>query len=108
MERLYIGTFSKGYRQRVRLYQALLHDPAVLILDEPTIGLDPEQAAEFRRLIRAMHGRRTVILSTHILSEVRLTCERVMIFDRGRLIAFVTLCNLVIWLSDAGAFVVYI
>ena len=81
--RVYIGTLSKGYRQRVGLAQAMLHDPSVLILDEPTIGLDPEQAAEFRQLIRGMRGNRTVLLSTHILPEVRMTCDRVMILARG-------------------------
>ena len=108
MARRYIGTLSKGYRQRVGLAQALLHDPAVLILDEPTIGLDPDQAAEFRRLIRAMHGRRTVILSTHILSEVRLTCDRVMIIDRGTLLALDTPGNLTLRLRDASEVVVQI
>ncbi len=106
--RRYIGTLSKGYRQRVGLAQALLHDPAVLILDEPTIGLDPDQAAEFRRLIRDMHGRRTVILSTHILSEVRLTCDRVMIIDRGTLLALDTPSNLTLRLRDASEVVVQI
>ena len=108
MARRYIGTLSKGYRQRVGLAQALLHDPAVLILDEPTIGLDPDQAAEFRRLIRDMHGRRTVILSTHILSEVRLTCDRVMIIDRGTLLALDTPGNLTLRLRDASEVVVQI
>ena len=108
MARRYIGTLSKGYRQRVGLAQALLHDPAVLILDEPPIGLDPDQAAEFRRLIRDMHGRRTVILSTHILSEVRLTCDRVMIIDRGTLLALDTPSNLTLRLRDASEVVVQI
>jgi ABC-2 type transport system ATP-binding protein len=100
--RNYIGTLSKGYRQRVGLAQALLNDPAVLILDEPTIGLDPEQAAEFRSLIRGMQGRRTVILSTHILPEVRMTCDRVMIINRGHLLALDTPGNLTLRLRDAS------
>lgn len=106
--RVYIGTLSKGYRQRVGLAQALLHDPEVLILDEPTIGLDPEQAAEFRRLIRGMQGRRTVILSTHILPEVRMTCDRVMIIARGRLLALDTPGNLTLRLRDASEVVAHI
>lgn len=85
-----IGHLSKGYRQRVGLAQALLNDPEVLILDEPTIGLDPEQAAEFRSLIRRMRGERTILLSTHILSEVEATCDRVIIIHRGRLLALDT------------------
>jgi ABC-2 type transport system ATP-binding protein len=106
--RNYIGTLSKGYRQRVGLAQALLNDPAVLILDEPTIGLDPEQAAEFRGLIRGMHGRRTVILSTHILPEVRMTCDRVMIINRGHLLALDTPGNLTLRLRDASEVVAQI
>ncbi|MBI3303351.1 MAG: ATP-binding cassette domain-containing protein [Deltaproteobacteria bacterium] len=108
MARRYIGTLSKGYRQRVGLAQALLNDPDVLILDEPTIGLDPEQAAEFRNLIRSMHGRRTVILSTHILPEVRLTCDRVMIINRGTLLALDTPGNLTLRLRDASEVVAQI
>ncbi len=106
--RNYIGTLSKGYRQRVGLAQALLNDPAVLILDEPTLGLDPEQAAEFRSLIRGMQGRRTVILSTHILPEVRMTCDRVMIINRGNLLALDTPGNLTLRLRDASEVVVHI
>jgi ABC-2 type transport system ATP-binding protein len=106
--RRYIGTLSKGYRQRVGLAQAILNDPEVLILDEPTIGLDPEQAAEFRALIRDMQGRRTVMLSTHILPEVRLTCDRVMIIHRGRLLALDTPGNLTLKLRDASEVVVHI
>ena len=82
-----IGNLSKGYRQRVGLAQALLHEPAVLILDEPTVGLDPRQVVELRGLVRALHGRATILLSTHILSEVAATCDRVVILDRGRLVA---------------------
>jgi ABC-2 type transport system ATP-binding protein len=106
--RNYIGTLSKGYRQRVGLAQALLNDPAVLILDEPTIGLDPEQAADFRGLIRGMQGRRTVILSTHILPEVRMTCDRVMIINRGTLLALDTPGNLTLRLRDASEVVAQI
>ena len=82
-----MGTLSKGYRQRVGLAQALLHEPEVLILDEPTVGLDPRQVVEIRSLIRALRGRTTVLLSTHILPEVSMTCERVVIIDRGRIVA---------------------
>lgn len=106
--RRYIGTLSKGYRQRVGLAQALLNDPQVLILDEPTIGLDPEQAAEFRSLVRGMKGQRTVILSTHILSEVRVTCDRVMIIHRGRLLALDTPNNLTLQLCDASEVIAHI
>jgi gliding motility-associated transport system ATP-binding protein len=82
-----IGTLSKGYRQRLGLAQALLHEPEVLILDEPTVGLDPRQIIEIRSLIRALRGRTTVLLSTHILPEVSMTCERVVIIDQGRIVA---------------------
>jgi ABC-2 type transport system ATP-binding protein len=82
-----IGTLSKGYRQRLGLAQALVHQPDVLILDEPTVGLDPRQIVEIRSLIRALRGRATVLLSTHILPEVGMTCDRVVIIDRGRIVA---------------------
>jgi len=82
-----IGTLSRGYRQRVGLAQALVNDPEVLFLDEPTVGLDPRQIVEIRELIRGLAGRRTVILSTHILPEVSLLCRRVLIIHRGRLIS---------------------
>ena len=82
-----IGTLSKGYRQRVGLAQALLHEPEVLILDEPTVGLDPRQIIEIRGLVRSLRGRTTVLLSTHILPEVSMTCERVVIIDRGSIVA---------------------
>ena len=81
------GKLSKGYRQRVGLAQALVHDPEVLILDEPTAGLDPEQIIETRKLIKALAGQHTVILSTHNLPEVSMTCERVIIINRGRVVA---------------------
>jgi len=91
---LLIGTLSKGYRQRVGIAQALLGSPAVLILDEPTAGLDPEQVAEMRAFIRSMRGERTVILSTHILPEVEATCDRVIIINEGRILAVDTSENL--------------
>ena len=88
-DRLYqrIGDLSKGYRQRVGLAQALLHSPPILILDEPTTGLDPNQIIEIRNLIREIGRHKTVILSTHILSEVQATCDRVVIINRGTLVA---------------------
>ncbi|HXE79442.1 MAG TPA: ABC transporter ATP-binding protein [Vicinamibacterales bacterium] len=81
------GKLSKGYRQRVGLAQALIHDPDVLILDEPTAGLDPKQIIETRRLIKELAGRHTIILSTHILPEVSQTCQRVVIINKGRVVA---------------------
>jgi len=87
MARRHIGTLSKGYRQRVGLAQALLCEPEVLILDEPTVGLDPHQVIEMRELIKGMGGKTTVLLSSHVLSEVGLTCQRVVIIDKGRIIA---------------------
>lgn len=98
-----IGTLSKGYRQRVGLSQALLGDPKLLVLDEPTIGLDPRQTAEFRRLIRSLKGTRTIILSTHILPEVSAVCDEVIIINRGRLVAKDTPAGLLEELkTDAG------
>jgi ABC-2 type transport system ATP-binding protein len=82
-----IGTLSRGYRQRVGIAQALLHDPEVLILDEPTIGLDPNQIREVRGLIRSLAGDHTVMLSTHILPEAQMTCERVLIINQGKIVA---------------------
>ena len=82
-----ISKLSKGYRQRVGLAQALVNDPDVLILDEPTIGLDPLQVAEIRALIKSLAGQHTVILSTHILPEVSMVCEGVIIINRGRIAA---------------------
>ena len=80
------GKLSKGYRQRVGLAQAILHGPPILILDEPTSGLDPKQMVEVRRLIRELAGEHTIILSTHILPEVSMTCERVIIINQGRIV----------------------
>jgi ABC-2 type transport system ATP-binding protein len=87
MQNRLIGKLSKGYRQRVGLAQALLGDPEVLILDEPTIGLDPRQISEIRALIRSLAGQHTVILSTHILPEVSMVCDGVVIINRGRIVA---------------------
>lgn len=82
-----IGNLSRGYRQRVGLAQALLHDPPVLILDEPTVGLDPKQIIEIRQLIKSLAGSHTVILSTHILPEATAVCQRVVIINDGRIVA---------------------
>ena len=81
-----IGTLSKGYRQRVGLAAAILHRPGVLVLDEPTVGLDPRQIIAIRELIRDLGRERTLLLSTHILPEVELLCRRVLIFDRGKIV----------------------
>jgi len=89
-----IGTLSKGYRQRVGLAQALLHDPEVLILDEATVGLDPNQIIEIRGLIQNLSADHTVILSTHILPEVSMTCKRVAIINEGRIVAVDSVENL--------------
>ena len=93
MDRL-IQNLSKGFRQRVGIAQALLGNPPVLILDEPTEGLDPSQRAEVRQLIKGLAGQHTVILSTHLLSEVTVTCERVLIINQGRMVAFDEIRNL--------------
>ncbi len=82
-----IGELSKGFRQRVGLAQALLHDPPVLILDEPTTGLDPNQIVEIRDLIKEIGKEKTVMLSSHILKEVEMTCDRILIIDHGRIVA---------------------
>jgi ABC-2 type transport system ATP-binding protein len=81
-----LATLSKGYRQRVGLAQAIVHDPRLLILDEPTAGLDPAQVVSVRRLIRALAEERTVVLSTHVLAEVEALCDRVLLLNRGRLV----------------------
>jgi len=82
-----IGELSKGYRQRVGLAQAMIHDPEILILDEPTTGLDPNQIIEIRKLIRHLGKEKTVILSTHILPEVEATCDRILIINKGKIVA---------------------
>jgi ABC-2 type transport system ATP-binding protein len=97
-----IGKLSKGYRQRVGLAQAILHNPDVLILDEPTAGLDPKQIIETRELIRGLGGDHTVILSTHILPEVSMTCGRVVIINKGRVVAEDSPENLTRRLTGAG------
>ncbi len=89
-----IGKMSKGYKQRVGLAQAMIHDPDVLILDEPTIGLDPKQIIEIRELIKSLSGEHTIILSTHILQEVMMICQRVLIIHEGRIVADDTLESL--------------
>ncbi len=89
-----IQNLSKGYRQRVGLAQAIVSDPEILILDEPTVGLDPRQVAEIRTLLQELRGSHTIILSTHILPEVQATCERVIIINRGRIVAEDTLSGL--------------
>jgi len=86
-----IGNLSKGYRQRVGLAQALVHNPQVLILDEPTVGLDPKQIIEIRELIKSLGGDHTVILSSHILPEVTATCQRIIVISRGQIVAQDTL-----------------
>jgi ABC-2 type transport system ATP-binding protein len=89
-----IGKLSKGYRQRVGIAQAIVHDPPAIVLDEPTVGLDPRQIAEVRNLIKSLAGDHTVILSTHILPEVSMTCSRVVIVNGGRVVATDTPENL--------------
>jgi len=88
------GHLSKGYRQRVGLAQAIIHNPPVLVLDEPTIGLDPQQIIEIRALIKELAGDHTVVLSTHILPEVAQVCEKVVIINAGRVVMEDLLVNL--------------
>ena len=89
-----IQNLSKGFRQRVGIAQALVSDPEVLVLDEPTVGLDPKQVAEIRHLIKELKGHHTIILSTHILPEVQATCEKAIIINKGRIVAEDTIQNL--------------
>jgi ABC-2 type transport system ATP-binding protein len=98
-----IGKLSKGYRQRVGLAQAIIHNPDVLILDEPTAGLDPKQILDTRELIKGLAGDHTIILSTHILPEVEQTCEQVLIISKGRLVATDSVQNLTNRLRGAEA-----
>jgi ABC-2 type transport system ATP-binding protein len=99
-----IAKLSKGYRQRVGLAASILHNPDVLILDEPTAGLDPKQIIETRELIRSLGGEHTIVLSTHILPEVSMTCGRVVIINKGRVVAEDTPENLTHRLRGAGGF----
>jgi ABC-2 type transport system ATP-binding protein len=103
VENKIIGTLSKGYRQRVGLADAMVHDPDLLILDEPTIGLDPNQIRSVRDLIRDLGKHHTILLSTHILSEVELTCSRVLVIHRGRIEASDTPANLTQLVRGGGS-----
>jgi ABC-2 type transport system ATP-binding protein len=94
MDRL-IGNLSKGFKQRVGLAQALLGDPEILVLDEPTVGLDPLQIREVRDLVKGLAGKHTILLSTHILPEVAMTCEKVLVVSQGRLVDFDTVDGLI-------------
>ncbi len=93
-QKSFISNLSKGYRQRVGIGQAILHDPDVLILDEPTIGIDPIQVVETRQLIRSLGGKHTLVLSSHILPEVSMVCDRVIIIHEGQVVAVDTPANL--------------
>ena len=100
VRRRLVANLSKGYRQRVGLAQALVNSPPVLILDEPTVGLDPKQIIEIRQLIQSLAGDHTVILSSHILPEVRASCQRVVIIHQGRVVATDTFDTLASRLRD--------
>jgi len=105
VENKIIGTLSKGYRQRVGLADAMVHDPELLILDEPTIGLDPNQIRAVRDLIKDLGKHHTILLSTHILSEVELTCARVLVINRGRIEASDTPANLTKLVRGGGSII---
>src|SRR6202041_1604680 len=105
VENKLIATLSKGYRQRVGLADAMVHDPDLLILDEPTIGLDPNQIRAVRDLIKDLGKHHTILLSTHILSEVELTCARVLVINRGRIEASDTPANLTKLVRGGGSIV---
>jgi len=104
----YVGNLSKGMRQRIGLAQALIHQPQVLILDEPTIGLDPVQVVNFRELIRGLGKDRTILLSSHILPEVQQVCDRVLIINKGHIVAEDTPHQLQVRLSGAQRFMVQV
>jgi len=108
MAKRHCSKLSKGYKQRVGIAQALLHDPEVLILDEPTAGLDPKQIIETRDLIRGLAGNHTIVLSTHILPEVSQTCSRVVIINKGRVVAVDTPANLTSQLKGAATLYVQV
>ncbi|MFC1528463.1 ABC transporter ATP-binding protein [Candidatus Latescibacterota bacterium] len=102
----FCNALSKGYRQRVGIAQAMIHNPMVLILDEPTIGLDPIQIVEIRELIKSFGGDHTIILSTHILPEVDMTCEKVIIINDGKIVAQDSTANLRAHIKDADQLLV--
>ena len=108
MANRHCAKLSKGYRQRVGLAQAIIHNPDVLILDEPTAGLDPKQIIETRRLIKELAGDHTIVLSTHILPEVSQTCQRVVIINKGRVVAVDTPENLTARLRGSEAMFVHV
>ncbi|MBI4612921.1 MAG: ATP-binding cassette domain-containing protein, partial [Planctomycetes bacterium] len=103
-----VGQLSKGFRQRVALAEALLADPPVVILDEPTVGLDPHQVRQVRRIIRDLGERKTVLFSTHILSEVEEICDRVIVISRGRIVADGTRDEIVARLGGKRSYIVEI
>ncbi|AFY31573.1 ABC transporter ATP-binding protein [Calothrix sp. PCC 7507] len=103
-QRVIIRKLSKGYRQRVGIAQAIVHDPPAIILDEPTVGLDPRQIIEVRNLIKSLAGTHTIILSTHILPEVSMTCSRVAIINRGKIVATNTPENLMTQLTGGSGY----
>jgi ABC-2 type transport system ATP-binding protein len=102
VEKRPISTLSKGYKQRVGLAEAMIHEPPLLVLDEPTIGLDPNQIRQVRELIKSLGERHTILLSTHILSEVEMTCSRVIIVNKGHIQASDTPANLISQIRTSG------